>query len=104
MIDISHQIDRRKKPNHIYIMEKYPLPRFFSNPFFLEQTNITSSKESEQHVFSSSEDSEHLQDPNFLSDFASDFTTRDARSLKVTFRSATQIAEVIPTHLNSTLC
>nr|CAG8512694.1 13711_t:CDS:2 [Entrophospora candida] len=43
-----------------------------------------------------SENSEHLQDPNFLSKSASLFNSRDARSLRVSFCSATQVNEVIP--------
>ncbi|CAJ0629301.1 14678_t:CDS:2 [Entrophospora sp. SA101] len=36
------------------------------------------------------------QDPNFLSNSASLFTLRDARSLKANFRSATEAKKVIP--------
>ncbi|CAB4381111.1 unnamed protein product [Rhizophagus irregularis] len=42
------------------------------------------------------EDSEHLNDPDFLSNSASKFTPRDARSLRVRFRSAENVGEVIP--------
>ncbi|CAJ0632552.1 13845_t:CDS:2 [Entrophospora sp. SA101] len=45
---------------------------------------------------SGSENSEHLQDPDFLSNSASLFNLRDARSLRVSFRSAMQANEVIP--------
>ncbi|CAJ0759872.1 7135_t:CDS:2 [Entrophospora sp. SA101] len=45
---------------------------------------------------SGSENSEHLHDPDFLSNSASSFNTRDVRSLRVSFCSATQANEVIP--------
>ena len=44
----------------------------------------------------SSEETEHLNDPDFLSDSASKFTPRDARSLRMRFRSAGNVGEVIP--------
>jgi len=94
-------------------MEKPTLPRFFSSQFLLEETiDVSSGEETEQQPTSSSKEtgphsssgeSEHLQDPDFLSNYASLFNLRDLRSLRVTFRSATQASEVIPTHLNGTL-
>src|SRR4051794_20026843 len=48
------------------------------------------------YTMSNGEDSEHLDDPDFLSNYVSGFTPRDARSLRVTFRSATNANEVIP--------
>ncbi|PKC00256.1 hypothetical protein RhiirA5_428452 [Rhizophagus irregularis] len=65
--------------------------------------SASGSKKSTQQIASSSgstEDSEHLRDPNFLSNFVSLFNPRDRRSLNVTFRPARRVAEVIPTYLN----
>jgi hypothetical protein len=45
---------------------------------------------------SSSEESEHLDDPDFLSGYVYSFTPRDARSLRVAFRPARNANEVIP--------
>lgn len=69
--------------------------------------SASGSKKSTQQIASgsgSTEDSEHLRDPNFLSNFVSLFNPRDRRSLNVTFRPARRVAEVIPTYLNGTLC
>jgi len=85
-------------------MEKSSFPRSFSK--FLEKSMVvsgSSSSSGQQPTSSSSEASEHLDDPDFLSDYASLFNLRDLRSLRVTFRSATQASEVIPPHLNGTL-
>ncbi|CAB4406399.1 unnamed protein product [Rhizophagus irregularis] len=54
----------------------------------------------QQPTSSSGEVSEHLDDPDFLSDYASKFNLRDLRSLRVTFCSTTQASDVLPTHLN----
>uniref|UniRef100_U9U9I7 Uncharacterized protein n=1 Tax=Rhizophagus irregularis (strain DAOM 181602 / DAOM 197198 / MUCL 43194) TaxID=747089 RepID=U9U9I7_RHIID len=65
--------------------------------------SASGSKKSTQQIASgsgSTEDSEHLRDPNFLSNFVSLFNPRDRRSLNVTFRPARRVAEVIPTYLN----
>ncbi|RGB33887.1 hypothetical protein C1646_703352 [Rhizophagus diaphanus] len=95
-------------------MEKSSLHPSFSSQFFLDKTMETSSEEatsgstselqsstSGQPTSSSGGVSEHLDDPDFLSNYASLFNLRDLRSLRVTFRSATQASEVIPTHLNT---
>ncbi|CAB5389950.1 unnamed protein product [Rhizophagus irregularis] len=87
-------------------MEKSSFPRSFSK--FLEKTvdvsgsssNEETASSGQQPTSSSSGASEHLQDPDFLSNYASLFNLRDLRSLRVTFRSATQASEVIPPHLN----
>lgn len=91
-------------------MEKSSLHPPFSSQFFLEKTMETSSEEAtsgstsgQQPTSSSGEVSEHLDDPDFLSDYASKFNLRDLRSLRVTFCSTTQASDVLPTHLNRTL-
>ncbi|RIA97277.1 hypothetical protein C1645_752475 [Glomus cerebriforme] len=47
----------------------------------------------------SSENSEHLDDPDFLKDFVSSFGPRDVRSLRVNFRPGINVQEVIPYHI-----
>ena len=45
---------------------------------------------------SNGEHSEHLDDPDFLSNYVSSFCPRDARSLRVNFRPGINVQEVIP--------
>lgn len=68
--------------------------------------STSNSEESTQQIAFSSgstEDSEHLRDPDFLSNSVRLFNSRDRRSLNVTFRPARCVTEVIPTYLNGTL-
>ena len=101
------------KSQPFILMEKPSFPRSFSKFLLEKTTNVSGSSSNEeteptsssgqQPTSSSSGESEHLQDPDFLSDYASLFNLRDLRSLRVTFRSATQASEVIPPRLNGTL-
>ena len=80
----------------VKMMEKSSFPRSFSK--FLEKTMDVSGSSSNEETASSGQlptssssgVSEHLQDPDFLSNYASLFNLRDLRSLRVTFRSATR--------------
>ncbi|GBB85750.1 hypothetical protein RclHR1_01220046 [Rhizophagus clarus] len=48
---------------------------------------------------SNGENSEHLDDPDFLSDYVSSFGPQDVRSLRVNFRPGINAQEVIPYHI-----